>query len=157
MDDKVVSEYKIDASSVLQLGLALRGGYSVEKQRSATFYLVNTHTHTHTRIVVNQSDNVALLMRSSSPGFVLHVCFDFFPTDNLRELRVSVSPPTPASASSSGVFPQQFGKAFFVRYCRLLHEHSGSLHRSYSRASTLMKDDPTKALTRTEAITKRIE
>ena len=70
---------------------------------------------------------------------------------------MSASPTTPASPSSSDVSPQQIGKAFVVQYYRLLHEHPESLHRFYSSASTLMHDDPTKTVTGTEAIAKRIE
>ena len=74
---------------------------------------------------------------------------------------MSASPAAAASSSSSSpssdVSPQQIGKAFVVQYYRLLHEHPESLHRFYSSASTLMHDDPTKTVTGTEAIAKRIE
>jgi len=53
--------------------------------------------------------------------------------------------------------PQQIGKAFVVQYYRLLHEHPESLHRFYSSTSTFMHDDPTKTVTGTESIAKRIE
>ena len=61
------------------------------------------------------------------------------------------------SSSTINATPQQIGKAFVVQYYRLLHEHPESLHRFYSLSSTFMHDDPTKSVTGTEAIAKRIE
>ncbi len=61
------------------------------------------------------------------------------------------------STTNNPATPQQIGKAFVVQYYRLLHEHPESLHRFYSSTSTFMHDDPTKTVTGTELIAKRIE
>jgi hypothetical protein len=61
------------------------------------------------------------------------------------------------STTNTTATPQQIGKAFVVQYYRLLHEHPESLHRFYSLTSTFMHDDPTKTVTGTELIAKRIE